>query len=69
MTHDSGVAGYEGCPVCGSSTELERVYSFSINKPVVGKDKPGNLVKTHIEEARKELRKEKEELTRKEFKI
>ena len=68
VTHDSGVAGFDGCPICGSDAQLERVYSFSINKAISGKNKPGILVKSHIEEAKESLRKEKEQLFKKEFK-
>lgn len=57
----------EACPQCHSENVLERVYSFSIGRTVEGKI--GNLVKSHIEEAKKELRKEKKELSKKEFKL
>lgn len=57
------------CSECGSN-ELKRVYSFSIEKTVsLDKNKPGTLVKSHIEEAKQELKEEKEKLTKKEFDV
>ena len=68
LTHAAGDAA-SGCPSCGPDSTLERLYSFSIKKPVKSKTKVGNLVKSHIEEAREELRKEKKELSKKDFKV
>lgn len=57
------------CPACGSESGIRRVFSFNIEKNRHGKNKPGILVKSHIEEAKQELRKEKEKLARKEFSV
>lgn len=57
------------CPNCGSETGIQRVYAFNVEKTRQGRNKPGTLVKSHIEEAKQELRKEKEKLAKKEFEI
>jgi putative FmdB family regulatory protein len=58
------------CPNCDSSSELERIYSFTISKDAVQKEnKPGSLVKSHIEEAKEELKEEKKKLVEKDFKV
>lgn len=67
VSHDVGEMS-EVCPQCNNENTLERVYSFNIQKSQYGKNKPGVLVKSHIEEARRELKKEKEKLSKKEFK-
>jgi len=70
ITHKVGASVLDnGCPACGSNRQLERVYSFSIKKATDSKAKPGNVVKAHIEEARKELKEEKKMLTKKDFEI
>lgn len=56
------------CPQCDSVDTLQRIYSFSIERDKVpNKNKPGTLVKSHIEEAKEELRKEKASFSSKEF--
>lgn len=59
----------ESCVHCGIDLEMKRVYSFSITKAPTGKAVAGDLVKTQIEESRRELKKEKEELTKKDYAV
>ena len=59
----------EGCLLCGSDARLERVYAFNITKKVDGKASTGSVVKSHIEDAKRELKKDKERLAQKDFEL
>ena len=55
------------CGLCGAVGSLQRDYStpFNVsNKPTGTKAKTGHVVRQHIEEAREEIKKEKERLER-----
>ncbi len=59
------------CDFCATKESLVRVPSMPIvlNKPTgEGKKKVGTVVKSHIEEAKEELRKEKETMKKEEIK-
>lgn len=60
-----------GCSKCETEIELERVYSFSVKDSDSSKKeaKKGDLVKSHIEEAKREVKKEKDLLKKKEYKV
>ena len=70
LVHKPGeVPRDQECIVCGHFDKPQRVYSFYLDKKIEGKDKPGTLVKAHIEEAKRELKREKNELAKKDFEI
>ena len=55
------------CGLCGAVGSLQRDYStpFNVsNKPTSSKPAAGHVVRQHIEEAKEEIKKEKERLER-----
>ena len=60
----------EDCPQCKKTKSLFRVPFFNITSRVLDNlpAKVGSIVNKHIEEAKEDIKKEKEELSKKEFK-
>ena len=58
----------DACTLCGSSDNLERIPSMLVEKINMESkpDKVGDLVESHIRQAREELKKEKKNLKNKE---
>ena len=54
----------EDCHLCASPDSLKRLPSITriINIKRTDKQKPGQIVKQHIEEAKREIKQEKEEM-------
>ena len=59
----------KGCSLCGSDIPLQRVYSFNVERKVDGEAATGSVVKAQIEEAKQEMKKDKETLTKKDFEL
>tara|TARA_Y100000034_G_C6743279_1_gene329963 strand:+ start:364 stop:621 length:258 start_codon:yes stop_codon:yes gene_type:complete len=59
----------ETCEKCGSKECLRKLPLFPINLNKIKKEKKvGEVVKSHIEEAREEIKKEKEKMRKKDYK-
>ncbi|HUW47953.1 MAG TPA: hypothetical protein VMW36_04325 [Patescibacteria group bacterium] len=57
----------DGCLLCGSDSKLKRIYSLSVAKTQTGKEEAGAIVRAQIEESKRDLKKEKEDLAKKDF--
>lgn len=58
----------DGCILCGTDIDMNRVYSFNLGNKIEGEQPAGVIVKSHIEEAKQELIREKKKLAKKELK-
>ncbi len=59
----------ENCEKCGAECSLKKVISYPINvQKNEKKQKVGEVVKQHIEEARQDIKKEKKKMKEKEYK-
>jgi len=65
IVHDVGNT-VTRCPECARE-ELSRVYSFSLSRGADSKQRPGVIVDSFIEEAKKEIKEEKKRLKKKEY--
>ena len=64
MRHAMGES-VEKCDACGEQDCMKRVPSFPIRLNKTKKEKKtGQVVKNHIEEAKKDVKKEKKEMTK-----